>query len=195
MKNKIKLLVCSLLCFAAINVSAAAEPEDTAKKIKPIPVENIKYNKGLNIYSYYTSDKAAFKEYTEENKIVPYRLKSLYNRVEDPTGIVVSALAYDYAFERPDLAENFYALFTPSKMTLDDRLRHADFLLRTGRVSEISTTINKVDCMKDFKKRNICYYYLGLEEYLRTGDYRNRHFNLARSSVEKAELLYKNGKL
>ena len=196
MRNKIKALVGSVLILGAINsFASSSSTEDTAKKIKPIPVENIKYNKGLGIYSYYETNKDSFKRFTEENKIVPFRLKGLYNRVEDPTGIVVSALAYDYAFSRPDLAENFYSLFTPKKMALSDRLRYADFLLRTGRVNKISTAISKVDCMKSFKLRNVCYYYLGLEQYIVKGDYRNKYFNIARSTIDQAKSLYKDGML
>lgn len=192
MKRKLKLIGLSFVCLLSTNIYANTQ-ESKIVKIKPVPVKNIKYNKGLFAYSHFKPTKEELKKYTKDQNIAPFRLKGLYNRTDNPTSIVVSAFAYDYAFKRPDLAENFYALFPKHQLSLSNKIKHADFLLRTGRPNMISSIITKRDCLKSFKYRSQCYYYLGLEEYFASGNHKNNFFNLSRDNIENAEKIYKNG--
>lgn len=173
-----------LLLFLGINLFATEIQE-----VKPIPVENIKYVEGLEHYSLFDVSQEGFKDYIEENKFNKATLETMYNRIDNPISITLSAYAYDYGHKRPDLAENFYKLFT-DKFGFEHKLRYADFLIRTGRASAIENLFKKMECIINIKRKNECTYYKGLAKYLLTGDNKNKELRSVRKKVPKAEEIY-----
>lgn len=171
--------ILSLIISAGIFISANANEKE------------IKYNKELSQYSLFKTDKAGYKEYLEEKKIDEALLKQLYNKKDNPKGIVLSAYAYDYGYGRTDLAEPFYALFTTTpKIGFENKLRYIDYLLRTGRINDIEENLRSSECSINFKQAGKCFYYLGIVKYLKTGDNKNIHLNLSKNTEEKAKEIY-----
>lgn len=151
----------------------------------------VKYNKELSQYSLFKTDKEGYKEYLTEKKIEPAILKQLYNKKDNPKGIVISAYAYDYGYGRTDLAEPYYELFTKTpKIGFEDKLRYIDYLLRTGRINNVEEHLKSTDCSINFKHAGKCFYYLGIVKYLKTGDNKNTYLNLAKNTEEKAKEIY-----
>ena len=184
------VLLLSLSLFADNIESDTNEKTSTEIKIvKPISVPNIKYIKGMENYSLFDVTKEGFKSFIEKKKINKLTLETMYNRIDNPTSIIVSAYAYDYGYQRPDLAENFYKLFT-DKFGFENKLRYADFLIRTGRASEIENLFDKMDCVVNFKNATECKYYRGLATYLVTGDNKNKDLKSIRKKLPKAEEIY-----
>lgn len=158
-------------------------------KVKPIPMTEIKYVKSLQGYSLFDISKEGFKDYLNKEKINEHLLAELYNRIDNDKSILVSAYAYDYGHQRPDLAESFYKLIKPS-MGFENILRYADFLIRTGRLKEVEALIPKMDCVKNIKFSAQCNYYLGIANYLLTGNNKNLGLNLSKKKIEKAKEIY-----
>lgn len=190
MKAKYKSLIVGLFVAPLFLCANDSSNEINIERIDPIPVENIKYNKDLASFSLYKTNKDAFKEYINTNNISPVTLKKLYNRVDNPLSIKVSAYAFDYAYKRPDIAENFYSLFDKKVSSLPDKVRYMDYLIRTGRITEAYGVLKGTDCLKNLKYRKHCYYYLGVAKYLITGDNRNKYINLTRTDIDKAKDIY-----
>lgn len=192
MKKIKSLILVSLMATILLgNESKKNENTENIQTVTPISVPGIRYNKGLEKYSLFDTTKDGFKEYTKKEKINGYLLKTLYNRIDNPKSIVLSAFAYDYGYSRPDLAENFYNLFTLTVgIKFEDKLRYIDFLLRTGRVNEIKNNLTKAECIRSFKYNSKCYYYLGVASFLTTGDNKNIFLNLARHKESKAKEIF-----
>ena len=152
--------------------------------------KEIRYNKGLSNYSLFKTDKEGYKDYLKAKQIEEIVLKQIYNQKDNPKGIVVSAYAYDYGYGRTDLAEPYYELFNTKKVSFEDKLRYMDYLLRTGRINEIETKLEKSECAMNFKQSGKCFYYLGIVKYLKTGDNRNSFLNLTKATEEKAKEIY-----
>ena len=68
----------------------------------------IKYNPGLVEYSIFNVSKDGFKDFVVEQKIDPAILQNLYGDMSNPKSVLITAIAYDYGHQRPDLAEPFY---------------------------------------------------------------------------------------
>lgn len=184
------VLLLSLSLFADDIESDTNKKTSTEIKIvKPISVPNIKYIKGMEYYSLFDVTKEGLKSFIEKKKINKLTLETMYNRIDNPTSIIVSAYAYDYGYQRPDLAENFYKLFT-DKFGFENKLRYADFLIRTGRASEIENLFDKMDCVVNFKNATECKYYRGLATYLVTGDNKNKDLKSIRKKLPKAEEIF-----
>lgn len=184
------VLLLSLSLFADDIESDTNKKTSTEIKIvKPISVPNIKYIKGMEDYSLFDVTKEGLNSFIEKKKINKLTLETMYNRIDNPTSIIVSAYAYDYGYQRPDLAENFYKLFT-DKFGFENKLRYADFLIRTGRASEIENLFDKMDCVVNFKNATECKYYRGLATYLVTGDNKNKDLKSIRKKLPKAEEIF-----
>jgi len=91
-----------------------------------------------------------------------------------------------------ELAENFYILMNKKgkAFSLRDRIKLADYYLRTGRPEKISDALKKSDCMASFKNSSKCFYYLGIKEYLLTGNHKNFGLRLAKTHIKKAKEIY-----
>lgn len=193
-KSLIIISLMSTLLFGSEtnnNENKNENENENIQTVTPLSVPGIRYNKGLIKYSLFDTTKEGFKEYTKEEKINGYMLKTLYNRIDSPKSIALSAFAYDYGYSRPDLAENFYKLFNSTKgIKFEDKLRYIDFLLRTGRINEIKNNLTKAECIGSFKHNSQCYYYLGVVSFLTTGDNRNIFLNLARHKESKAKEIF-----
>lgn len=193
-KNIFKM--CSLLLIGMVSVNAGEITQQNVpagqniEKVKPISIPGIRYNKGLEQFSVFSPTKEGFDDYVTKNNINAYTVKDLFNRLDNPKSIILSALGYDYGHQRPDLAENFYEKIDPKTATLDTKIRQADFYLRTGRVEKIDEVLNERVCLSNFKVNSDCYYYIGLSQYLRTGDNQNKFLNLAKPNNEKAKQIF-----
>lgn len=183
------VLLLGLSLFADDIEEGKPKPVSEIKIVKPIPVPDIKYIKGMEAYSLFDVTKEGFKGFIEKKKINKLTLETMYNRIDNPNSIILSAYAYDYGYQRPDLAENFYKLFKDD-FGFENKLRYADFLIRTGRASEIENLFDKMDCVVNFKNAKECKYYRGLATYLVTGDNKNRDLKSIRKKLPKAEEIY-----
>jgi hypothetical protein len=172
------------------NVSDEANKPEPVKKLK-LKKYKVRYDRGLEGYSVIPHDKNGFKKYMGDNEIEKFTLKRIFGTADSLISIAVSAYGYDWVYHRPDLAENFYLrLLEAPKLSLVEKIKIADYYLRTGRPEDISTVIKKTDCMASFKNAGNCFYYLGIREYLLTGNKRNMYLRLSKDKVKQAKKLY-----
>lgn len=151
----------------------------------------IKYNPGLVEYSIFNVSKDGFKDFVVEQKIDPAVLQNLYGDMSNPRSVLITAIAYDYGHQRPDLAEPFYEeAFKKEYGGFHMKLRYFDYLIRTNRISVVEENLKPIDCSINFKYANTCWYYVGLYKYLKTGNNKNRELRIAKDKIEKAKRLY-----
>jgi len=163
---------------------------EAPKKLK-LKKYKVKYDRGLEMYSIIPHDKKAFKKYMAENEIEKFTLKRIFGTAKDTMSIAISAYGYDWIYHRPDLAENFYRLEKEAVgLSLVEKIHIADYYLRTGRPENISTIIKKTDCMASFKNNSTCFYYLGIENYLLTGNHKNTYLRLCKEKIKKAKKIF-----
>jgi len=171
------------------SMSEAKYEKPKKLKLKRYPV---KYDKSLANFSIIPHDKKAFKKYMAENDIEKFTLKRIFGTTDSNIAIMVSAYGYDWIYKRADLAENFYLLERElPKISLIEKLRMADYYLRTSRPEEIPNLIKKSDCMSSFKYNSMCFYYLGVSDYLLTGNNKNVFLRIAKNKQKKAMEIYK----
>ena len=151
----------------------------------------IKYNPGLVDYSIFNVSKDGFKDFVVEQKIDPAMLQNLYGDMSNPKSVLITAIAYDYGHQRPDLAEPFYEEAVKKEYGgFHMKLRYFDYLIRTNRISVVEENLKPIDCSINFKYANTCWYYIGLYKYLKTGNNKNRELRIAKDKIEKAKRLY-----
>ncbi len=173
----------------------------TAKS--PIPVaeekvfvtkdyKNIRYSQDLEWFSIINHDKNEFLNYLQYINLPKEAIKNMYGKVTNAEAIKLNAYAYDYGYGKPNIAENYYLLFKNNADIgfYDKKIRYADYLIRTGRPAEVKNLLQNKDCMSNFKVMSTCNYYLGVSEYLLTGDNKNTYLRLAKNNIKKAELIY-----
>lgn len=162
------------------------------KAFIPKDYKNIRYSKDLEWFSVINHDKNEFLAYLKYLNLPKETIKNMYGNVRNSESIKLNAYAYDYGYGKPNIAENYYLMFKNNKNMAfyDKKIRYADFLIRTGRPAEVKNLIKTKDCMSNFKVMNICNYYLGVSEYLTTGDNKNTFLRLAKNNVKKAKLIY-----
>ena len=155
---------------------------------------NITYDTEYLEYSIESVNKDSFSEYLNKKKINPSIFKKILNSDHSLKTIKISAYYYDYYLGRPDYAENFYRILYKkrNKLKLGDQFVLADYLLRTGRGDKIHTFIKREVCSTKFGNsiRGKCFYYLGLDYYLRTGERKNGYMKIAKSKLKKAKKFY-----
>lgn len=162
------------------------------KLFVPKDYKNVRYSRDLEWFSIINHDKNEFLAYLKHINLPKETIKNMYGKVSNSETIKLNAYAYDYGYGKPNIAENYYLLFKNNdKMNFYDRkIRYADFLIRTGRPAEVKNLIKTKDCMSNFKVMSTCNYYLGVSEYLLTGDNKNTFLRLAKNNVKKAKLIY-----
>ncbi len=167
-------------------------PVAEEKIFVPKDYKNIRYSKDLEWFSIINHDKNEFLSYLKYINLPKETIKNMYGKVNNTEMIKLNAYAYDYGYGKPNIAENYYLLFkNNTKMSFyDKKIRYADFLIRTGRPAEVRNLIKNKDCMANFKVMATCNYYLGVSEYLLTGDNKNTFLRLAKNNVKKAKLIY-----
>jgi len=168
----------------------AAEPVDEKLKLKKY--KNVRYSKSYAWYSIIPHNTKAFKELLNERGITTEMSKSMFGYARSVTDIVLNALVLDYVYKKPYLAENYYLLFkdNPKFSFYFRKLVLADYLIRTARPRQVKSLIKKSDCMANFKYMSMCNYYLGVADYLVTGNNKNVHLHMAKSRYKKAALIY-----
>lgn len=166
------------------------------KKFVVKDYRNIRYKKGFDWFSIMKHDKGEFNSFLSYLNLPLPALKSMYGKADTLDQIRLNAYAYDFAYNKPNIAENYYKLFTSQRKIgfLDQKIRYADFLIRTGRPSEVKKIITKKDCVVNFKFQAKCNYYLGVAEYLTTGNHKNLYLRLSKSYVSKANKIYNKNK-
>lgn len=165
--------------------------KNTQKKLK-LQEYNVKYNKIVSSLSIMPHNKQAYKNFIKVLGINDFTLGKIFGKTTSKISILLSALGYDWVYKRPDLAENFYRIMEKNinQYSLRDKLKLADYYLRTGRPGKIAGIISRPDCMGSFKYNSQCFYYLGVENYLLTGNNRNFALGIARNSIKKAREIY-----
>ncbi|MGB2552766.1 hypothetical protein ACPF04_06260 [Campylobacter sp. MOP51] len=154
-------------------------------------VDGIKYYKDLEPYSIFNHDQAEFSKIVAELKLPDITLQNLKNRYDSINAVVLNAIAYDYAEKNAPVAEGFYREFSKFKMSyVHQKLRYADFMIRTGRPQAALDLLSETPCYAHIKYSKICYYYVGLSQYLLTGNNRNSALNSARSHIKKAQEIW-----
>lgn len=171
--------------------SSKSEGKDASLTLLNLKSYEVDYDKSLLNYSILKNNKEGFKEYVADKKIPAYTVKKLFGSADTKDSTLVSAYGYDLNYQRPDLAENFYLLIGDKyQVEIRDKIKKADFLLRTGRPEQISEILSKRDCMSSLNYQHYCYYYLGLKEFLTSGDNKNIFLQLSKTKVKKAEEIY-----
>lgn len=173
----------------------------TAKS--PIPVieekqfvtkdyKNIRYSQDLEWFSILNHDKQEFLNYLNFINLPKETIKNMYGKATNAETIKLNAYAYDYGYGKANIAENYYLLFKNNEEIgfYDRKIRYADYLIRTGRPAEVKNLLKNNDCMSNFKVMSTCNYYLGVSEYLLTGNNKNTYLRLAKNNIKKAELIY-----
>lgn len=160
---------------------------DNSKLVQPVSNEEIRYDKTTQQFSLFEHDKKAFKSYIDEKHLPARAIAGMYHNVTDPESLALTAYAYDYAYGRPDLADGYYERFPAmKKLGFSHKIRYADFLLRTNQIEKIQKILAKGDCVSNFNEGSRCFYYLGVAEYLISGDNKNMYLRIAKSKQEKA---------
>jgi len=166
--------------------------EIVAPKLKFKNYKNVKYDKNFLWYSVIPHNKKAFTDVMTKQNISNSMAKEMYGYARNATDIILNALLLDYVYKKPHLAENYYLKFrgNPKITFYYSKILLADYLLRTGRPSAIQRVIKNSDCMSHYKYMSICNYYLGISDYLKTGNNKNVNLRLAQSRYKKAGLIY-----
>lgn len=165
---------------------------DNTPPFQMVNYQEVKYFKPYSNYSAIPNDKDEFMSFLKVKNYSPDTIKSYKDKILNQSMIEFNAFLYDYYLNKPNLAENYYRMFKGfSKQALvNHKIRYADFLIRTGRVSEVQNIIKKSDCLSNIKASNICFYYLGISDYLLTGNNKNFGLRTAKSSIPKAKEIY-----
>jgi len=159
--------------------------ENNQSKIESFPIS---YEYSLENYSLYEHDIKAFEKTMKELGVTKEALKFIEkNPFASDRNILVSALRYDYVYNRPDLAENFYQKFNGPKFSFNEKLLLMDFYLRTGRLDEIKSSLTKGSCFSSFKFMHKCFYYIGVVEYIETGNNKNQALMSASQTIKQAK--------
>lgn len=153
---------------------------------------NIKYDKSVESLSCEKVSQGMYNAYLQKNGINQMVFKNLLNSDASIKSITMSAYYYDYYLQRPDLAENFYKLMYKriGELEVEDKFTLADYLLRTGRGDMINKIFSVTECSTMFKVGDKCFYYLGVDSYLRTGNNKNKFLKIAKNKLKKAKTLY-----
>jgi len=155
----------------------------------------IRYDHSYDNYSFETPTKETFNKYLKMKKINKSRFNNMLDSDQNLETVRMSALYYDFYMGRPDYAENFYKIIYKKRKNLKmgDILLLADYILRTGRADKLHTVIEKKMCSSSFKKsvRGQCFFYLGIDNFLRTGKRKNKYIRIAKDKSKKAKLFYK----
>jgi len=171
-------------------ITHVKDEKEQNKKLKLVQYK-IRYDRSLKSFSILETDKNSYKKYMKLNDIENFTLKRMFGRTNSALAVSLSAYGYDYVYQRPDLAENFYRVgIENGKLSILDKIKFADYLLRTGRPDQISTVIKNSDCMSSFKLGKKCFYYLGVESYLKTGNNRNNYFRICKDKIPKAYKIF-----
>lgn len=164
---------------------------DTRQKQDPVSEPNIRYSKDLEQYSILEHDKKYFKSFIDEKGLPAKAVLNMYHVINDTESLALTSFAYDYGYGRPDFANAYYEKLVDRKdVPFIYKLRYADFLLRTGRVDAIDTNIKKVDCIVNFKVSSQCFYYLGVSEFIRTGNNKNSYLRISKDSLPQAAQIW-----
>jgi hypothetical protein len=163
------------------------------QKLDPVSNPNVKYDKSLEAYSIIDHDKRFFKSFVEAKNLPNRTIAGMYHNVADTESLILTAYAYDYAYERPDFADAYYQKFLDKKdLSFEYKLHYIDFLFRTGRLDEIENNLKKVDCIVNFKMSSTCFYYLGVTDYIKTGNNKNSYLRICKDSQPKALDIWNN---
>ena len=180
-----------------INIKTTSQKDTQKAKLKPTtqlvvkPNPNIRYNKDMEGLSILNHDKESYKKIIKGiPKIV---FKKIFGTTKSQESIKLTAYAYDWVYKRPDLADGYYELFPNSyhDIKMIDRLRRADFYLRTGQEDRIKELLSMSQCLANMSKlQAYCFYYLGIPKYIETGK-SNNALRLAAQKIPKAKELLK----
>jgi len=120
----------------------------------------------------------SFKKWLKKNKISKTTFKMQLGTATNMKAIIMSALYYDWVKHNPSIAENFYRLMFKNrkKLKIKDKILLADYLMRTGRGDKIHYLYKSSECGAMFKGSTKCYFYLGMDKYIRTGNPKNHYF-------------------
>lgn len=157
-----------------------------------IDYKDIKYQTKYGMYSVIPTNKTEFMNYVKNKNLSIEKIKTYKNKVSNQNTIEFNAFMYDYYLDQPNIAENYYKMFKDfDKISLvDHKIRYADFLIRTGRPDEIEKVLEKRDCLSNITNSGICFYYIGVADYLLTGNNKNSAIRISKSSIAKAGEIY-----
>ncbi|OQX85167.1 MAG: hypothetical protein B6D63_02845 [Candidatus Latescibacteria bacterium 4484_7] len=127
-----------------------------------------------------------FVVFAETNGITKERMEEAYRSpMSDPENSFLYALAYDYAYELPDLAP-FYRNASDSNIAIGDKsalYEYLDYLIRINEPDEILKMLTVPKCY-GMQSSYRCLYYLGAAKYLKTGRCNSNLRNAARNGIK-----------
>lgn len=173
-------------------VKIAPKKEKEVRKIEIKNYSNIRYNQSMESYSIINHDKTEFNKFLTYLKLPDLTIEGMLGTAINDKAIRLNAYAYDYVKKQPNIAENYYLLFSKLQEAsfYEKKIRYADFLLRTGRPAEILDLIPKYECSANINASAVCNYYIGIAIYLTTGDNKNVSLRLAKDYIKKAKEVY-----
>jgi hypothetical protein len=164
--------------------------EKKEPQFKPKKYYNVKFRRDYEWYSIIPHNKKEFKKYIDYLSLPDETIRHMYGKVNSTKSIKLNAFAYDYAKHDASIAENYYRLFSKKMGFFDGKIRYADYLIRTGRPTEVKKILKRRDCSANIKRSAQCFYYLGVSEYLTTGNNKNASLKMAKPWIKKAKLIY-----
>jgi len=187
------------------NISSIVDSNDSMgndkvlSKITLKKYPKVKYKKSMYKYAINNpgktkkSSQLKFKKYLEDSEIDEFIFSKLLDSDDSIKSLKMSALYYDWYLLNPSIAENFYKLLYKKKkeLKLYEKYLLADYLIRTNRGDMINKFIEKRECSVIFKGRSNCFYYLGLDDYLNTGNRANNYLRLSKGKNKMAKYIYK----
>lgn len=173
-------------------VSDIIEEKGTYSDFDMINYTDLRYKSNLKSFSIINTDESEFNQYMDSKKYEREDIDSFQNKAYSQEMVEFNAFLYDYKLKKPNLAENYYLKFKDFKKPslINHKIRYADFLLRTGRVDKIKNVITRKECLSNIKISGMCFYYIGIADYIMTGNNKNYELRTAKSSIPKAREIF-----
>lgn len=181
-------------------VNISSEPISNIVPVKvnrfvPKRYNGIRYARGYDWFSLIDNRKNYFHDVISNlNLRTPF--EKVKNDISNLKNVAANAFYYDYIKNDPTLAENFYLIL------YKNRHRHkeidfyvaevllTDYLIRTGRPKPAKNVLKPMDCVTNFKQKAICNYYIGVVEYLNSGNNRNTGIRNSKGYIKKAKQIW-----
>jgi len=151
----------------------------------------VRYIKNKEKYSIVGHSKRDFYSIKQELKMPEELIKKMYGRANTTVAKTLNAYYIDYKLKKPNIAENFYRMFDKTRLKHIDKLRYADFLIRTGRSKKVLKIMSFKDCERAGRYKYYFYYYRGLAKYLTKGIHSSEELRRAKPMISMAAKIYR----
>lgn len=142
-------------------------------------------------YSLLLPTEKKYIDFLQESNFNEESIAEVYENCDgSPRSALICALAYDYGYnERGEDIEEWYQLAADNNIKIGSksaRIEYADYMLRGGESGLITSYFKAGECYTK-RLRGPCFYYLGMAQFLETGNCKYLH-QAAREGI-KANLV------